>query len=341
MLDIIDEIRRLVDQDKPFVLARVISTWGSAPRGVGSGMIITEDHEVAGSVSGGCIEGAVIREADQVLKNGTAKELSFGISNEDAWSVGLTCGGKISVFLEKFLAFDKEGKEIWETMDAMIRDDKSFVLITRMDNSNYRHGLYAAQKTHKGEIPSKIKSKSKNVLKTNKSLTFESEGSKYFLHIFPEKPKLLIVGAAHISLDLIRLGKMYGFETILVDPRRIFTKQSRFDVKPDLIYNEWPEIVFPNLDLGERTFAVLLTHDPKIDDQALDFLLNSNVAYIGALGSRKTHIKRVGRLREKGFADEKINKIIGPVGLDINAKEPVEIALSIMAQIIEEKNKGL
>lgn len=338
MVDIIEDIRKYVELKKPFVLARVISTWGSAPRTPGSGMIITEDHEVAGSVSGGCIEGAVIREADEVFKTGEPKELSFGVSDEDAWSVGLTCGGEISVFMEKFPAFEEEERDTWSMMDELLGKDEEFVWITRMDLSGKRHAILK-DGVIENEFSDELNLSIKNFLQNTKKGILEVGDKRFFIHSFPKKEKLLIVGAAHISLDLVRLGNMFNFQTILVDPRSIFTRQSRFKVSPDFIYNDWPEEIFPKLDLGSRTFAILLTHDPKIDDQALKYLLNSEVPYIGALGSRKTHAKRVKRLEEAGFDKSQIERITGPAGLDISAKEPSEIALSIMAQVIEVKNK--
>ena len=163
----------------------------------------------------------------------------------------------------------------------------------------------------------------------------------YFLNVFSAKSRLIIIGAAHVSLDLIRLAHMYYFETIVIDPRGIFTNDNRFNIKPDQKYKEWPAEVLPSLKLDADTYVVVLTHDPKIDDQALKIALDSEVAYVGALGSRKTHAKRTVRLKESGLSDEQIERIHGPVGVNINARQPAEIALSIMAQIIEVKNQFL
>ncbi|MEM1121104.1 MAG: XdhC family protein, partial [Bacteroidota bacterium] len=152
------------------------------------------------------------------------------------------------------------------------------------------------------------------------------------------KSQLLIIGAAHITVDLVTLGKMYGFETIVIDPRGIFTNKTQFTTPPDQLYEKYPAEVLPDYDLDAHTYAVVLSHDPKIDDNALHILLKSDVAYIGALGSRKTQAKRVARLQEAGFDDATIAKIHSPVGLAIKAKTPKEIALSIMAELILTKN---
>ena len=149
---------------------------------------------------------------------------------------------------------------------------------------------------------------------------------------------MLIIGAAHIALDLVDFGNQFNFETIVIDPRGLFAAEDRFSSKPGHLYRQWPEEILPDLKPDEDTYAVLLTHDPKIDDAALEILLNSNVPYIGALGSSKTHQKRIGRLKSKGFSDEQIDRIHSPIGLDIKALSAKEIALSVMAEVIQVRN---
>ena len=172
-----------------------------------------------------------------------------------------------------------------------------------------------------------------------KSGIIEHEGSSYFLNVFPRKSQLIIVGAAHISSQLVELASMYEFETIVVDPRGLFTDQTNFRVQPDQSHKMWPAELLDKMELNSDVYAVLLTHDPKIDDQALHILLKSDVSYIGALGSRKTHEKRRSRLQENGFSEEDISKIFAPIGVDINAGNPKEIALSIVGQLIQTRNQ--
>ncbi|RMG19304.1 MAG: XdhC family protein, partial [Bacteroidetes bacterium] len=174
-----------------------------------------------------------------------------------------------------------------------------------------------------------------------KSQIIEREAGNYFALVIPRKCQLLIVGAAHISADLVHLARQFDFETIVVDPRGIFSNNTQFLTQPDHKYAKWPEEVLPDLPLDAYTFAVTLTHDPKIDDQALKLLLRSEVAYIGSLGSSRTHAKRLARLHKAGFTEEETSRIHGPIGLDIHAKLPREIALSIMAEIIRIKNQHL
>ena len=166
-----------------------------------------------------------------------------------------------------------------------------------------------------------------------------ADGTTWFAQVFSPKMKLVIIGAAHITVDLVHLAQYFGFETMVIDPRGIFAEKTQFSTPPDHLFVDWPAEVLPDLSLDAYTFAVLLTHDPKIDDQALHILLRSEVAYIGALGSRKTHEKRVKRLTAAGFSEAEIGRIHAPIGVNIAAKSAREIALSIVGELIREKNQ--
>ena len=198
-----------------------------------------------------------------------------------------------------------------------------------------------------GEVISKNKTtdilidNARRAYSERKSQIIEIGEDKWFAQVFPSKDRLIIVGAAHITVDLVHLAQYFGFETVVIDPRGIFADKTQFSIPPDRLVNDWPADVLPSYTLDEYTFAVLLTHDPKIDDQALEILLKEKIAYIGALGSKKTHEKRVKRLTEKGFLEEQIATIHAPIGVDINAKSAREIALSIMAELIKVRNKFL
>lgn len=343
MIDIFPQIETWLQSAKKFALATVVDTWRSAPRTVGSAMAISEDMEIIGSVSGGCVEGAVIKEALKIIENGQPKLLTFGVSNEDAWTVGLSCGGKIKVFVERFIGLEENPieQEIWQNLQKAIHQNQASVLISNIsapesrhiwvDNTNQALGNWAD--TELIEIAQKARL-------NHTSEMLEHQGQTIFVQDFPQKNRMIIIGSAHISLDLIDLANTFNFETIVIDPRRIFTEETRYLSKPDALHQTWPEEVLPSLTLDQDTYAVLLTHDPKIDDQALHILLRSNVAYIGALGSRKTHQKRTQRLLEAGFTEEEIAQIYAPVGVSIQAKTPQEIALSVLAQVIEIKNQA-
>jgi xanthine dehydrogenase accessory factor len=331
MVDILNDFEEWLSGGKPFVLATVIKTWRSAPRSEGAAMMVSKDGSMVGSVSGGCVESTVVKEAQQLLSTGGSKRLSFGVSDEDAWSVGLSCGGQIDVWLEVV-----SDNAIWRKLIALIRSNEGCVLITGLEQKEGR-ALY----TSDGIEGDPGYENQANTYRTayNQHKTQIEDG--YFLNVFPSKSRLVIIGAAHVSLDLIRLAHMYHFETIVIDPRGLFTNDNRFNFKPDQVFKEWPAEILPSLKLDADTYVVVLTHDPKIDDQALQIVLASEVAYVGALGSRKTHAKRAVRLKEAGLSEEQIDRVHGPVGVSINARQPAEIALSIMAQIIEVKNRFL
>lgn len=343
MKEFLNEINAWLKQKKNFAVATVVQTWGSAPRPVGSCMLVSADMEMMGSVSGGCVEGAVVREAIDVLNTNQPKLLSFGITDEEAWEVGLSCGGAIKVFVERFIGFNSENDlKKWDILRGCLADNKGCTLMLNLNNAKSEHILIAPNMDILNENAAEnLISEAKRAYSERKSQIIEIENEKWFAQVFPSKDRLIIVGAAHIAVDLVHLAQYFGFETLVIDPRGIFADKTLFPTPPNSLFNDWPAEVLPDLTLDEYTFAVLLTHDPKIDDQALDILLKSNVAYIGALGSKKTHEKRIKRLTDKGFSETDIERIHAPIGVDIRAKSAREIALSIIAELIKVKNKYL
>lgn len=330
MEEYLQELQAWLKSGKKIAWARVIHTWGSSPRPVGSCMFISSDQEMLGSVSGGCIEGAVLKEAKPIFENQQAKLLEYGVSDEDAWAVGLSCGGSISVYLQLF-------DETWASLlIAALNRNQGGVLFTDLSSGATKF-IPANDKSIKladEEILSEAKSA------YVKRRHYLADEKKYFIHVFPPKKKLIIIGAVHIANDLNQWAKAFDFEVIIIDPRSVFTENTFFAVRPDKIYENYPSEVLADIELGPYTFAVILSHDPKIDDDALKILLRADVAYIGVLGSRKNHEKRTARLRDYGFSEEEVKRIHAPVGLDIRAQGAKEIALSIMAEIIKVKNSS-
>lgn len=343
MLDIIPEIDHWVTEKTPFALATVIQTWRSAPRMAGASMAITKNINIAGSVSGGCIEGDVIRQAQKVIESGIPQRVQYGISNDDAWSVGLSCGGQVEVFIEPFMAFGQsQEQDIWSALRQAIQDNIGCVLVTNLTDSEPSHSLvYSDGRVIGHEISAELQKQSTLAYEQHKNQIITLEQTDYFISVFPAKDRLLMIGAAHLSVDLVQLAHLFDFETTVIDPRGIFSKNMKFTVAPDALYEKWPAEVLEEMTLDADTYAVVLSHDPKIDDQALHILLKSKVAYIGALGSRRTHAKRVKRLEEAGFSAQEIERIHGPVGVDINARRPREIALSILGELVKIKNQFL
>ena len=325
-LNIFNKAKSFIEQNKRFAVSTVISTWGSSPRPIGSQMLVSEDNEIVGSVSGGCIEGSVIQTSLDIINGSQPRVLNFGVSDEKAWEVGLTCGGKISVYVER----DFNLSHLLDEIIQKIHSRTTFCIIK--DIKEHKNQLY---------LNSIEKSKNQNIKSIFRNINLSSSGmtedKNNFVRIFLPKIKIIIIGAVHIAQHLETLCSECGFFVDIVDPRESFTTKERFKIGE--LINLWPEEYFEKNIIDERTAVVLLTHDPKIDDQGIHAALNSNAFYIGCLGSKRTHSKRLGRLKDAGFSDKKLNRIHGPIGLDISAKSPAEISVSIMAQIIQIQNK--
>lgn len=338
MKTLLPTIEKWTTAQQPFVIARVIKTWGSAPRPVGSAMLVSKDMEIAGSVSGGCVEGAVIKAAQQVMESGHSLRLAYGVTDEDAWSVGLSCGGKIQVFAEPFWAYESEEKAIWERMQHCFKHNEGCILVTKIQDGPGERLLVLPDGEVVGTIHPALVTAALRVYRERQNQTVEIAGTAYFIQVFPRKSQLLIIGAAHITVDLIDLAHKYDFETIVIDPRGFFVEKTQFVTVPDQLITKYPSEVLEDFKLDPYTYAVILSHDPKIDDNALHLLLKSSIGYIGALGSKRTHAKRVNRLQEAGFSELEIQRIHAPIGMDIKARSPKEIALSIMGELILAKN---
>ncbi len=340
MKELLNQITEWQKSDKPFALARVIKTWGSAPRPTGSAMLISEEMEMAGSVSGGCVEGAVLKEAKGVLENRSGKKLHYGVSDDEAWSVGLSCGGKIQVYLQYFGKDDKSTEDTcWQKLIDKLQANESCILVTLLSDGENQNTLLTPEGEAIGAtLPEEVQNAAIQAFEDRTHETVFVDDKTYFINIFPRKSQILIIGSAHITTALVQLANMYDFEPIVIDPRAVFAKNTQFKDQPNQIIEKYPSEVLNDFKLDAYTFAVILSHDPKIDDDALRILLPSEVAYIGALGSRKTHAKRVARLQEAGFTEEQIARIEAPIGLDIGAVGAQEIALGIMGSIIKAKN---
>ncbi len=326
MRDVLPTLIEWVAQGIRFATATVTQTWGSSPRPVGAVMGIRADGVVCGSVSAGCVESAVIEEALVSLTDGQPKDLVFGaLEDSKYWELGLSCGGKIHVRITP----EPNKGLVWARIEQNIEADIPFVVVT-----DYASG---SQTLWVPGSPAPFP-EVEVAYRSRRSTEVEVAGDRHFVHVLPRKLRLVIVGSVHIAVSLVRFAQTLGFETLVIDPRPPFMSPERFPVLPDRMIAEWPEAALAHLNLNEDTFAVVLTHDPKIDDVALAILLNSKVGYIGALGSRSTQDTRRATLAEQGFSEENLSRIHGPIGLSIGAKSPEEIALSIIAQIVQVKN---
>ncbi len=292
-------------------LATVIETWGSAPRRIGAQLAIGGDGRIEGSVSGGCVEAAVIVEALEALEAGSHRVLEFGVSDEDAFAVGLACGGRIRVLVEP--VGDVLPEAMLEELVAARARRAALAYEVNLETG--------ARRLVQGAYPDRMRMDRSG---------FEPDGQT-FVAVHNPPLRLIVVGAVHIAQALVPMARIAGYDPVLIDPRDAFGSAARFP--GETIVQDWPDEAVAALGLDARTALVLLTHDPKLDDPALMAALKADVFYIGALGSKRTHAKRVERLRAAGFGDAGIGRIHGPVGLDIGAAGPAEIAVAILAQM--------
>lgn len=301
-------------------LATVIETWGSAPRQAGSQLAVSGAGEMAGSVSGGCVEGAVVEEAMASLGDGRSRVLTFGVSDEEAFAVGLACGGTIRVLVEPV------GPGLPEPMLAGLVAARAArrPLAYVVDLSDWSRRLEAPG-TDAG-LDARFRADRSGV-----------EGEE-FVGIHNPPLRMVIVGAVHVAQSLVGMARACGYDPVLVDPREAFGSAARFPGED--IRHDWPDEALAAIGLDARTAVITLTHDPKIDDPAIRAALASEVFYLGCLGSGRTHGKRVARLAEAGYSEAEIARIHAPVGLDIGARSPGEIAVSIIAEVTRVLRRG-
>lgn len=319
--DVLEAARAWIDKDGRVALATVVGTWGSAPVPVGGQMVMAPDGRFEGSVSGGCVEGEIIAEAESILADGKPKTLTFGVADDTAWQVGLPCGGEIKVFIERLEAGN--GLQLVErAIDA--RSNRRGILVKT------RLGDGSREFFERGDA--KADDVVRQHLEAGESDLIETPEGEVFLHALVPPARVLVIGATHIGQILAQLVKLTGHEVIVIDPRTAFAAETRFPgIRLD---TEWPQDTIPKIGLDPYTAVVALAHVGHIDDEALKLALRSNCFYIGALGSKRTHVKRTQRLKEAGFTDEEIARVHCPIGINIGAQSPPEIAVSIMAEVV-------
>jgi len=315
-------------------IATVIQTWGSAPQPVGSQLLIDADGNFLGSVSGGCVEAEVITEAADVIATGEPKALEFGVEDNTAWSVGLACGGAIRIFVEALAP--ARGRSPDGVLPRLISDVEArhkVALVTHLVTG-------ARSLAHSpDELGPDLAPALEDAFRRDKSVAVAGSDGEIFINVFNPTIRLIIVGAVHVAQPLVPMARALGYDVVIVDPRSAFATEERFG--DAAISREWPDEALPKIGMDGRTALIALTHDPKIDDPALICALSSDAFYVGALGSKKTHAKRVERLAQKGVPSADLDRIHAPIGLDIGAQGAAEIAVSIIAEITAvQRGKG-
>ena len=327
--DVLGQAADWMTSGKEVALATVIGTWGSSPRPVGSQLAVDGNGAFVGSVSGGCIEGAVVGEALSSISDGQVRVLDFGVTNEQAWEVGLACGGDIKIFVEKAADQDTVSR---------LASERPLAAVTNIETGE--RCLVTNDETEGPlALSTEMLENVRSDLRDDRSRLYEQDGSSLFVQVFNKPLRLLIVGAVHISQALVPMAQTAGYDVAVIDPRGSFATDARF---PDVtISDEWPDDAMKEMAPDAMTAVVTLTHDPKLDDPALEIALNSDAFYIGSLGSRRTHGSRLERLAALGFGEADFARINGPIGLNLGATSPSEIAVSILAQIVAAKHGKL
>ena len=337
--------------------AVVVRTFGSAPRPEGAVLLVADDGRLMGSVSGGCVEGAAAEEIAAARETGHARVIRYGISDEEAWDVGLACGGTIDVLVQPSMP----AEVAVAAAGAVGPRGRSTAVITPLpaDAPPAEFGPHAPGAGQppaapivigaSGEIvdgssgdaatDAALGAAAARILEDGRSRTIEVGERAFFVEAFPVRPRLVVVGAVEVARSLVRYARELGYETVVVDGRASFATPERFpDV--DRLVVAWPDEAFETLDVGPNDAVAILSHDPKFDEPAIVEATRRACRYVGAVGSRKTQADRRERLAASGLSPAEIARLRGPIGLDLGGREPAETALAIMAEIVAARRGG-
>ena len=355
MLDIADGLNRWLEEGRDFAVATVVAVSGSAPRGPGAALAVDADGTAIGSVSGGCVEGAVYDLCTQALTDGQVVRERFGYSDEDAFAVGLTCGGVLDILVTPLPA-DAPGKQTFQAaLSAAIRGEA--VALARVVSGPaellgralavHPDGSHVGELGRHPDLDRAVVNETRSVLNSGRTGTFDiaQDGS----HCEPDltvlvessvpPPRMLVFGAIDFAAALVRVGKFLGYHVTVCDARPVFATRTRFPEADDIVV-DWPHRYLRQTRTDDRTVVCVLTHDAKFDVPLLETALRLPAAYIGAMGSRRTHEDRDRRLREAGLTEAELTRLHSPIGLDLGARTPEETAVSIAAEIVAARHGG-
>jgi xanthine dehydrogenase accessory factor len=327
--EVLADIERWRASRDRIALATVIATRKSAPRPVGSKLAISDKGEMAGSVSGGCVESEVYGQAREILEGSGPQLLSYGISDDEAFAVGLPCGGEIDVFVQTV------PDELLDRLAQVVEADERAVLFTVVGGEPLGAALLVTEAGDRiGEAPEELGERFDEVLRGGRNMLLQLDsGARVFAEVFGPPPRLLVFGAVDTAEALCRAAKLIGWRTIVSDARGKFATPERLPSADELVVG-WPDETFARLQADHQTAVVVLTHDERFDVPALRGALDTEAFYVGALGSRRNQARRRQRLLDEGVSEEQLERISGPSGLDIGADTPAETALSILAEIL-------
>jgi len=348
MRELLPDLERWQQEGKPVALATVVQKTGPSLRPLGAKLAVTNTEEIAGSVSGGCVEAAVYEEAQQVIQTGQPRLLHYGVSDETAWSVGLSCGGSIEVLVESLAAESVRATD--GALRQAIRQEEPVALVTIVGGAPLGGRLLAwpdgrtLGSLGEPELDRLAASAALERFRFQDPCRLKLPASQgevdVYIEVHSPLPRLVVIGAVHIAIPLVNLAKTLGYRILVLDPRSAFNNRQRFPQADELLVG-WPAETLQKMRLDETCSLVFLSHDEKIDLPALQVALNSRASYIGALGSRRTHARRVAALLEMGVPEGQLARIHAPVGLDIGAIHPEEIALAVLAEMVAVRHRQL
>ncbi|MFJ4807360.1 XdhC family protein [Streptomyces longwoodensis] len=355
MLDIAEELDRWVEQGRDFAVATVVAVGGSAPRQPGAALAVDADGTAIGSVSGGCVEGAVYELCRQALQDGRTVLERFGYSDDDAFAVGLTCGGVIDVLVTPVRAGDPARPVLAAALTAAAGGGAAALarIVSGPDELRGHAMLVRPDGSHEGgfgahpELDRTVAAEAGAFLGAGRTGTLETgeRGSRCGspLTVLVESsvppPRMIVFGAIDFAAALVRVGRFLGYRVTVCDARPVFATPARFPDADEVVV-EWPHRYLERTETDGRTVLCVLTHDAKFDVPLLERALRLPVAYVGAMGSRRTHLDRNRRLREAGVTDLELTRLRSPIGLDLGARTPEETALSIGAEIVANRRGG-
>lgn len=336
MREIAAQVQAWLERGAATALATLVHVQNSAPRLPGAHCAVTLDRDLAGAISAGCVESDLFERAQAVLGDGLTRLASYSVADADAMRIGLTCGGTIEVLIEPI----EKHRVAWAAVLAAVRHDQPVALaavVTRGELLGQRIFLVGEPT---GSIDAALDEeivaamREQLVAGGSRNLELDRDGIplRVFIEAIAPPPHLIVVGATQTALPLCRMARELDFRVTVVDPRAVYASEERL-AGADAVIREWPEQAFGRLTIDDNCYVAILTHDAKFDLPALRAVMRTEVRYIGALGSRRTHAKRVDALRAEGYSDEEVSRIHSPIGLDLGGRAPAEIALSILAEI--------
>ncbi|GAA3853807.1 XdhC family protein [Streptomyces lacrimifluminis] len=354
MLNIADTLHRWCREARPFALATVVDVTGSAPLPVGSSVAVDEDGNAVGSISGGCVEGAVYELCRQVLHDqGPPQRAWFGYSDDDAFAVGLTCGGELDVLVQ--LIDPAAQPHLTDVLDAVVQGRPAAVAQIVDGPDDFLgstlgvHGddRAACGSVGGGQTDRLVADRARALLRAGRTARVDIGGAgeecpdrlSVLVHVAAARPRMLIFGAVDFAAALSQSGRFLGYRVTVCDARPVFATAARFPHADEVVV-DWPHRYLERTEVDERTAVCVLTHDAKFDIPLLRQALELAVGYVGAMGSRRTHDQRLRLLREAGASDEQLARLRSPIGLDLGARTPEETALSITAEIVAHTHQG-